>query len=554
MSSQPFRHNHYTFKSHEMPMMLGSPASPEHPKSRKIAYILIGLWLALVAGLQNGLMTAAQLPLRSTFGLTLEQDGWIQVAYYMTYVCMSIFLFKVRQHFGVTGFLRWLMMMLIVGAGLQWFAHGFMGEILARGVAGLVASGLMVTAIFYFMQALTGSKKLGGALLALGFMLSAMPLAQIIVPIVFADGNIQAVFALSPAVALLSVGCLLALPLPPSQSAPSLSWLDWVSFALLATGIALICGFLVQGRIVWWTTDWLGYLLAGGVGLTGLALWIEYHRQEPMLDLSWLSMPQILMFGFTSALVRVLTSEQNVGAAGLMGALGMTGQTMMGFYTVVFAASVLGVIMSLLRLDIADIRRPVVVSLLGLTIGAYLDTQVGVMTRPAQLYISQAIIAFSALYFLGPMLLEGLARALAKSPNHIMSFSAVFSLSQSVGGLAGAALFSSFVTVRTREHLGEIAGHLSLTDPNVVAQIGMVARAYVPLSNDMVVLQGQGVSAVVSQAVREATVLAFHDLFALLAFISAMAFAYTFTTWAYRKKRGIDILAEEKRRLAALLK
>lgn len=55
-----------------MLMMLGSPPSPEHPKFRKIAYILVSLWLALAARLQNGLMTATQIPLRSTFGLILE--------------------------------------------------------------------------------------------------------------------------------------------------------------------------------------------------------------------------------------------------------------------------------------------------------------------------------------------------------------------------------------------------------------------------------------------------------------------------------------------------
>lgn len=40
--------------------------------------------------------------------------------------------------------------MLIISAGLQWFAHSFMSEILAHGVTDLVASGLTVTAIFLF--------------------------------------------------------------------------------------------------------------------------------------------------------------------------------------------------------------------------------------------------------------------------------------------------------------------------------------------------------------------------------------------------------------------
>ena len=37
----------YTFKPHEMPMMAGTPASPDHPKKRRLAYLAIGILLSL---------------------------------------------------------------------------------------------------------------------------------------------------------------------------------------------------------------------------------------------------------------------------------------------------------------------------------------------------------------------------------------------------------------------------------------------------------------------------------------------------------------------------
>lgn len=541
--------NGYTFKPHEMPMMIGSPASPDHPKKRRIAYFLVGVLVSLAAGLKNSLMMAAQTQLQGGLGLDLQQGGWVQVAYYMTYACMSILLFKVRQHFGVNRFVNWLMLMTLAGGALQWFADSWAMELAARGVAGVVASGLMVTGLFYFMQAFDGTKKLAGAMLALGLMLSAMPLGQVLVPLVFADGDLQAVFWLSPAVALLTVGAMYRLPLPPGHRSDALSWLDVLSFLLFAGGVALLCAFLVQGRIVWWSTSWLGYLLAGGIGLTGTALLIESRRKEPMLDLSWMAMPQILVFGFTAALVRLLTSEQTVGAAGLMAALGMSGRQMIGFYTVVFVASVAGVLASMIRLDIGDIRRPVVVALLGLAVGAYLDTRIGLETRPQELYFSQALIAFSAMYFLGPMMLEGIIRALAKSPLHLMSFSAVFGLSQSLGGLAGAALFSAFVTVRARSHLADITAHFSPADPAVAAQIGQTAKNFAPLSTDQAVWQAQGMSGLMAQAAKQATVLAYNELFMLIAVLSFGAFLFKAALWLRRRRRNIDILAEEKRRL-----
>lgn len=544
----------YQFKPHEQPIMLGSPASPEHPKSRRIAYFIIALWLAIAAGLQNGIIVAAQMQLRGALGLDLLQDGWIQVSYYMTYACMSIALFKLRQHFGMRWFVYFLMSMTLLEAAIQWQVDSFAIQLIARGLSGLVANGLMVTALFYFMQAMPSDKKLAGAMLSLGVMLATTPAGQLLVPWVFDDGRIEAVFALSPIIALISVGLMIGLPLPPSDKKPSITWLDCCDFLLFAGGIALICAFLVLGRIVWWTTDWLGYLLAGGITLTGTALLIESRRQNPMLDLSWLSMPQVLYFAFVAAWVRLLISEQTVGAAGLMTTLGMSSLQMTGFYGVILGASLLGVLVSLIRFDINDIRRPVMIALLGLAIGAYLDTGVSVQTRPEQMYISQGIIAFSALYFLGPMLLEGLARAMAKSNNHIMSFSAIFGLSQSVGGLLGAALFSAFVTVQTRSHLSDMATHLTLTNPIVTTQLQQTARSYVAYANDAAVLQSQSVSQWISNALREATVLAFNDLFWVICVIASVLFVYAALVWGYRRYKKIDILAEEKRRLAAVLK
>src|SRR3546814_5171171 len=48
----------YVFKPHERPFMPGSPASPDHPAPRKFGYLLIGLYLAIIAGFQNGLLIA----------------------------------------------------------------------------------------------------------------------------------------------------------------------------------------------------------------------------------------------------------------------------------------------------------------------------------------------------------------------------------------------------------------------------------------------------------------------------------------------------------------
>ena len=418
----------------------------------------------------------------------------------------------------------------------------------------MAASGLLVLAIYYLMQGFAGTKKLVGLVFGLGLMQVGTPLAQSLVPLLYGDGDLNGVFAFQAALALACTACLFALPLAPGITVrKSFTLVDALSFTLFASGIALLCAFLVQGRTVWWTTQWLGWLLAGGVGLTGLALYIESTRHKPMLDWHWMTVPQILIFAVMGAMARLLTSEQTVGAAGLMGTLGISGAQMTAFCLIVAGASLLGAAASLVLLDINDIRRPVMVALACFALGAWLDIGVGMQSRPAQLYLSQTIIAFATLLFMGPMMLEGALRALAKSPDRMLSFSAVFGLSQSLGGLAGAAGFSAFLTYRTRDHLAAIAQNLTLSNPVLAADIQRNAAALSAILSDPVLLQGRAVSQITAQAGKEAAVAAYSDLFALLATMAAVSTLVAVALWLYRRHYKIDILAAEKAKVFAAL-
>ena len=270
----PLQSGGYTFKPHEMPFMPGSPASPEHPKKRRLAYLAIGLLLALSSGFQNGLLTASLPQLRGDLSLDLQQGGWIQAAYYMAYACMSILFFKIRKAYGLQRFVRITLFAQLAASLLQLFYHHYEVELIARVAAAVAASGLLVLAIYYLMQGFTGTKKLVGLVFGLGLMQVGTPLAQSLVPLLYGDGDLNGVFAFQATLALACTACLFALPLPPGITVrKSFTLTDALSFTLFASGIALLCAFLVQGRTVWWTTQWLGWLLAGGVGLTGLALY-----------------------------------------------------------------------------------------------------------------------------------------------------------------------------------------------------------------------------------------------------------------------------------------
>src|SRR5690606_8606378 len=85
-------------------------------------------------------------------------------------------------------------------------------------------------------------------------------------------------------------------------------------------------------------------------------------------------------------------------------------------------------------------------ALLLIGVGAFLDSRATNLTRPAQMYVSQAMIAAGGSLFLPPAIASGFTLALRKGPQYILSFIVVFLVTQSLGGLAGSALFGSFIT------------------------------------------------------------------------------------------------------------
>ncbi|MGV7121724.1 MFS transporter [Sphingopyxis sp. 550A] len=535
----------YVFKPHERPFMPGSPASPDHPVLRKIGYFFIGLYLAIVGGFTNGLLIANLTSIQGHMDLTPAEGGWVTVAYNMTNACMSILLYKSRQQFGIQRFVRVIMIALLVANFLQLFDAGYRMELIARGVSGIAASGLTTLAAFYLMQGLPAEKRIAGFLLAIGLTQVAVPFARAISPLLLFDGDVSHLFDFQFALSLVAVGLVFLLQVPPGETIKSFEKLDLLTFPMLAAGVGLLCAFLVQGRIQWWSTPWLGGALAASVVLIGAAFLIEHNRQNPMLQTRWMGSAALVQFALIGALVRVLTSEQNFGASGLLAATGLINDQLVSYYWVLTGATLAGAILAILRLDPTDLRRPVLVSLAVIAIGAFLDTHSGLRTGPVNLYFSQAAIAFAAVYFMGPMMMEGLLRALTKGPSYLVSFVGVFSLSQTLGGLAGVAALSAFHTLRTKAHLMTLGQSISTNDPAVAQGINSLAGALTGDMTDPVLRSAVAGSQVVREAAREATILAFNDVFFVIGVLSALAFVLMFARWLHDRRRGHNPLAKE---------
>jgi MFS family permease len=233
------------FKPHERPFMPGSPATPDHPTARRYAYLVVGILLGLAGGFANGLLTANLPQIQGALGLTPVEGGWLTAIYSMTNVCMSLLLIKFRQQFGLQRFTRIFLLGFLAITFAQIFVHSFTMELIVRGAAGIVGSGLTTLCFFYFIQAMPPKLRLAGIVFGFSLAQIALPVTRMVSPLLLLHGDIQNLFIFEFGLTLVCLGAVALLRLPPSATMKAFEGLDFVTFALLAPGVALLSAVLV---------------------------------------------------------------------------------------------------------------------------------------------------------------------------------------------------------------------------------------------------------------------------------------------------------------------
>ena len=107
-----------------------------------------------------------------------------------------------------------------------------------------------------------------------------------------------------------------------------------------------------------------------------------------MLQVRWMRSRTMIAFMITGAVMRILLSEQSVGAAGLLANLGYGNDQLIVFYAIILAASALALVLSIFTTNAMDLRRPVIFAVALIAIGAWIDTGVSLNSTPVMCYFS----------------------------------------------------------------------------------------------------------------------------------------------------------------------
>lgn len=507
---------------HEKPMLPGSPSTPDHVTWLRFCYAFVGILVTITGALGNALVSVNLVNLQGALGAYSTEVAWLPAAYVMASASMNLLLVKFRQQFGLKLFTEFFLVLYAVVTFGHLFVNDLSSAIAVRAAHGMVGAALSSLGLYYTMQGFKKEWRLKGLAIALGASQLALPIAFIFSTSLLEFAEWRGLYLFELGLALVSLACVMILKLPPGDRIKTFEKMDFLTFALFAPGMALLCGVLSLGRIVWWLeTPWIGVATAGAIVLLTAAFYVEHNRANPLLNTRWVTSGAIARLLVAMTLIRVVLSEQSIGAVGFLRAVGLNNDQMQMLFVVVLVGTIVGIVAGAVALAPTHLPQPVIVALVLIAVGAWLDSHATNVTRPAQMYVSQFLLACGGALFLGPAVIALIGRVLP-DPRNLISFAVMFSLTQNVGGLIGAAALGTFQVVREKYHSNVLVEHLSLLDPLVAARVQGGAGAVARLVQDPAARSAQGLATLSAQATREANVLAYNDVFLVIAIAAVL--------------------------------
>lgn len=500
----------YHFAPHEQPVLPGGPYVPAHHPARRIAFVVLAIIAGIASQLGNSMITVNLQNIAGSLGVTVSDASWLFSVYVAVNASANLLLVRARIQYGIPRVT--LTLLAVYGATVlaQLASPGFTTALLVRAASGAAGAALTTITIFSLLQVVAQPVRPLAILVGISIPQFATPIARLIPVSMLEIGKWQGLHLIELSFMTVVTVALLAIPLPPSIRTPAFKPLDFLTFGLVFPGMLLFCGSIGAGRYLWWMdTPWLGWAFVAAITLIVLAVLLEHFRSDPLLLTQWIGSADIRRFAVVALLVRFSLAEQTYGAIGLLTAGGLLNDQLHSLFMVVMCAMLLGVVTAVVTVQPARIPFQVMVAAAVIGVSALLDSNSNNLTRPDQLYLSQALLGFGTCLFIGPAMLYGFAKVLQLGPNYLVSFLVVFSVSQNVGGLLGSSFLGSYQVTRAHAHAQALSEQLIASNPQVAARIAQ-----------------QGPIGLYASLQREATVLAFNDVFMLVAALAFLVAGY----------------------------
>ncbi|WP_212112732.1 MFS transporter [Bartonella queenslandensis] len=502
------------------------------PLPKCFVYIFASLILQWAYGLGANIVQSNIVHLTGDFHATLAETTWLVAAYMAPNVSVAIMLIKIRYQFGLRAFAELSILGFVLVCALQLFVTDLRSALIIRFFAGIAAAPLASLALLYMMEAFAPAKKFTVGL-SLNYMNAALaaPLSRLISPDLLENGGFSSLSALEMGLVLISLVCIYTLPLTPVVRSKVIQKLDWISYGLIALGLGLNAVIMSVGILYWWyEASWIGWGLALAIFSLAIAIMIELNREKPLIDLRWIFSKEMVQSVFILFIFHVFLLERSSLPVGFFNLFGLLNREMAPMYFAVILGILLGGAVCVFFLRAGREDYFYLLSLGCLALGAYLDSRVNHLTLPKDMMLSQGLVSFSYALFLPPALFKGFVIAGERGPRYVLSFIAVFLLTQVTGGLMGSAFFGSLQFYFAHKNFESLTQNIVVTDPLISGEMNTLFSpsygAFVPHSFG----SEQGTSLLIEKFKLTANIFAYDDVFRLYFYISMAVFVVFLVT------------------------
>jgi hypothetical protein len=132
----------------------------------------------------------------------------------------------------------------------------------------------------------------------------------------------------------------------------------------------------------------------------------------------------------------------------------------------------------------------------------------------------------------------GLSRALLQGTQNFITWVVVFLATQNLGVLVGSALFGTLQTVREKFHSNILVQQVLLDNPIDAGRIARTAQQLSGVIIDPSLRTAEGAALVNQQVTREANVLAYNDVFLVIAVLAFLLFLWGVAIELNLRRRG----------------
>ncbi|WP_252970130.1 MFS transporter [Brevundimonas vancanneytii] len=502
-------------------MIPGSPSTPDMPASRRVWFAFIGLLIGITSGIGSSIVSANLPAVQGTYGLDTRQGAWLSAIYPMFNISMNLLLIKYRQQFGLVRFAKVFLSIYALATIANLFVTSYPAVLAVRALSGIAGASMGGLCVMYMMQGLPPQPKykLPALLFGIGGTQIGAPLIWVLGPELLDAGGMHYLLLFQTAMVLLCLAGIQLVRLPPGMRIVAFEWRDIPSFIFLALGLGTLVAVATVGRVDWWLdAPWVGLAIVAAIICLATGAVLEHYRAHPMVDTRWVFTFDFLNFSLSLMLTRVLLIEQPFGVTGLVQTVGLGPDQTQTLYAIILAATVAGVLTSAFGLMLNTKLLPVMLllALVLISVAAFNDAGATVDTRPANLFVTQAMMGFAAALFMGCALILGLGRLLARGLNSVVTFAMMFGVTQMLGGILGGSLLGTYQSIRALHHATYLAEGIVATDPSKAQLLQMYSGAYGGVIVDPALRSAQGMGTLAQQITQQANILAFNDVFTII--------------------------------------